>query len=123
MIKKLNPFEKEFKKVVQSTQKEINSQLKIADKAIKNAIKISEKTGIPFSQQMSEYSNRWYIPKTFNNKFVIDAMKNNKFISDAGCHYELADEFSKIFNCNIPSIYEDQGGVENIGWVSSSDFC
>lgn len=58
----------EFIKIADATNKEIEAKMEEACKALNEAVKLSEKNGIPFRANIS-FLGQSYIPKSFENKF------------------------------------------------------
>jgi hypothetical protein len=71
-------LEDEFKALADKFDDEVGIQLEIAEKAIKEAVKISEKYGIPFHAQVSPLSQT-YTPASFEEKF---GDLDREFVSD-----------------------------------------
>jgi hypothetical protein len=58
-------FKKEFEKI----QAEIQKHIENARNELKEAVKLSEKTGIPFVSNIVEFEQRGYLPKSFFDKW------------------------------------------------------
>lgn len=65
-----NELEQEFEKVVNSVKNEIEGKLAHAQKYIREAVRLSEEHGVPFSTGVSEIGNT-YTPRSFTkSKFA-----------------------------------------------------
>ncbi len=83
--RRANSLEEEFKQTAALAQFEIKKQLNIIEKAMQEAIKISETYGVPFRSNYSPLSPRTYIPHSFEVKWKTlnsDAVED---ICDATC--------------------------------------
>lgn len=66
--KKSSELEEEFKVIYELGSKQIAAQLEIAENAIKTAVELSKKFGIPFITSYSKI-NQSYVPGEFVEKF------------------------------------------------------
>lgn len=89
-------LEAEFEKLVEETHEKINDKLDIAAKALREAVKISEETGIPFSSHISFLGND-YTPTSFQ-----------KLHGDKEFEEDFVSEITGVYN-----EYEDQSGWQH----------
>lgn len=84
-------MEAEFEYLVEEANKRINEKLAIAAEALKEAVKISEETGIPFSSDIS-FLNNDYTPESFQ-KLHGDKEFDEDFVSEiTGVYIEYEDQ-------------------------------
>lgn len=76
-------LEKEFEKAVKKADEEIQQHFDAAVKAIKEAVKISEKYGVPYRFPVSLLNNT-YTPKSFDKKWEklreVDVDDSDKYL-------------------------------------------
>lgn len=58
-----------FEKALNAAHKQINEHIENARSELKKAVAISEKTGIPFSTDVVEFSTRLYVPTSMAKKW------------------------------------------------------
>ncbi|HVI42690.1 MAG TPA: hypothetical protein VM577_18755 [Anaerovoracaceae bacterium] len=58
-----------FDVALKAAHAEINAHIENAREEINKAVKISEKTGVPFSSDVIEFTSRVYIPKSMAKKW------------------------------------------------------
>lgn len=63
-------LEKEFKALLGSVGKEIENKVNQAEKLMKEACELADRYGIPFSSNIIDTMNGWYIPETFQERFA-----------------------------------------------------
>lgn len=87
----MKDLDKEFLLLVKNKNKEIQNEIKEAKQHIKNAIKISEKFGVPFKSELGPYDNdeRTYFPKKFLNEYYNKDKDLEIFIDRIYEHFKL----------------------------------
>lgn len=58
-----------FEETLKSTHAEIEKHIENARAELKKAVQVSERTGVPFSSDVIEFTNRVYIPKSMAKKW------------------------------------------------------
>ncbi len=105
---KVSPLETKFLEAKEKCLAEIKVKTKIAEKALKEVCKISEKYGIPFLSNISPISQE-YKPASFNKKW-------GKLFNDM----EERDEENGIDHWDHLKDLVDGGIPEFTGWQHSS---
>lgn len=67
--KELSDLEKEFKVTAEKVTEEINQKLNLASNYLSEAVRLSEKHGIPFDTNIS-FLGQSYTPKSFDSKYA-----------------------------------------------------
>src|ERR1700692_4068533 len=86
MTEEIDELEKEFIHLMDSVGKQIDAKVKIAEQAMKEAVELSKKFGIPFTSRVSSIANN-YISESFrekkfseiNRKKVVDLIEVNSY--------------------------------------------
>ncbi len=101
-------LKKEFKEINSNIQPLIQAKLELASQAMKEAIELSEKHGIPFT--MVDYFG-------VRQDYIPESLKDGKFIPEtANYSYDM-----KNFICGETGSYI--GHNVNTGWYNSSSNC
>ncbi len=64
----ISPLEQEFRQAVEGAKDRIEAKLAEANRALQEACKISNETGVPFESPVSSISQA-YVPRSFHEKF------------------------------------------------------
>lgn len=95
---KLTELEQEFKELVEDNLSKIEEKVAIAARALREAVELSEKFGVPFHSSVS-FLDQPYVPSSFNQKFTqLGEEKFDKMctvglwqIEDVGCGWQHSD--------------------------------
>lgn len=114
-------IEKEFEQLCEEHLPEINQKVEMAGKLLQQAIELSEKYGVPFPTNGTEFMSVAYLPITFI-KWIKNDLKirygSDENIDQHTPMEELFDSFSKCVDID-PIILNSAWS----GWKSSSDAC
>lgn len=85
----MNKLEDDFIAVYKTAMKEINPHLEAASNSLKEAEKIAEQYGIPFSSYVNFCSGNGYVPKSIKEKFpgIDESMVSS--VASLYANYEL----------------------------------
>ncbi len=81
-------LENKFKQALQSVQSQFDIHLAEANEAIKKAVAVSNKTGIPFKCDLFCMPDRWYTPDSYESNFgeldyeFLEELDFNYFVQD-----------------------------------------